>query len=62
MNNADLKNLIHKQKLNFSLDQEFYVNQDIFELDVKNINSKHNSKDFFLISVHFIYYFISRTT
>ena len=37
MNNADLKTLIHKQKLNFSLDQEFYINQDIFDLDIKNI-------------------------
>ena len=62
MNNADLKNLIHKQKLNFSLDQEFYVNQDIFELDVKNIFSKQwvfvghvsriqNHGDYFLFNI-----------
>ena len=62
MNNADLKTLIHKQKLNFSLDQEFYVNQDIFDLDIKNIFSKqwvfvgHTSRipkhgDFFLFNI-----------
>ena len=40
MNNTDLKHLIQKQKRNFSLDQEFYINQHIFDLDVKNIFSK----------------------
>ena len=62
MNNTDLKNLIHKQKLNFSLDQEFYVNQDIFDLDIKNIFSKQwvfvghisripNLGDYFLFNI-----------
>ena len=62
MNNADLKNLIHKQKLNFSLDQEFYVNQHIFDLDIKNIFSKQwvfvghisripNHGDYFLFNI-----------
>ena len=62
MNNTDLKNLIHKQKLNFSLDQEFYVNQDIFDLDIKNIFSKQwvfvghisripNHGDYFLFNI-----------
>ena len=37
MNKTDLKNLIQKQKSNFTLDQEFYVNEDIFDLDIKNI-------------------------
>ena len=40
MNKTDLKNLIQKQKSNFTLDQEFYVNQDIFDIDIKNIFSK----------------------
>ena len=37
MNNSELKTLIKKQKTNYSLDQEFYVSQQIFDLDVKNI-------------------------
>ena len=37
MNKTDLKNLIQKQKSNFTLDQEFYVNEDIFDLDIKKI-------------------------
>ena len=28
MNNTDLKHLIQKQKSNFSLDQEFYINPE----------------------------------
>ena len=40
MNNSELKTLIKKQKTNYSLDQEFYVSQHIFDLDVKNIFSK----------------------
>ena len=62
MNNADLKTLIHKQKPNFSLDQEFYINQDIFDLDIKNIFSKQwvfvghisripNHGDYFLFNI-----------
>ena len=62
MNNDYLKKLIHKQKLNFSLDQEFYVNQHIFDLDIKNIFSKQwvfvghiaripNYGDYFLFNI-----------
>ena len=62
MNNTDIKNLIRKQKLNFSLDQEFYTNQDIFDLDIKNIFSKQwvfvghisripNYGDYFLFNI-----------
>ncbi len=37
MNNVDLKKLIKQQKPNFTLDQEFYVDEYIFDLDIKNI-------------------------
>ena len=40
MNNDILKNLIKKQKSNYTLDQEFYVDDYIFDLDIKNIFSK----------------------
>ena len=62
MNKTDLKNLIQKQKSNFTLDQEFYVNEDIFDLDIKNIFSKQwvfvghvsripNYGDYFLFNI-----------
>ena len=62
MNNSDLKHLIQKQKSNFSLDQEFYINQHIFDLDIKNIFSKQwvfvghvsripNYGDYFLFNI-----------
>ena len=62
MNNSDLKTLIKKQKTNYSLDQEFYVSQHIFDLDVKNIFSKQwvfvghisripNYGDYFLFNI-----------
>ena len=62
MNNTDLKKLISKQKLNYPLDQEFYVNDHIFDLDIKNIFSKqwvfvgHTSRipnhgDYFLFNI-----------
>ena len=62
MNKDYLKKLIHKQKLNFSLDQEFYVNQHVFDLDIKNIFSKQwvfvghisrilNHGDYFLFNI-----------
>ena len=62
MNNDNLKNLIKKQKSNFTLDQEFYVDDYIFNLDIKNIFSKqwvfvgHTSRipkhgDFFLFNI-----------
>jgi Rieske 2Fe-2S family protein len=62
MNNTDLKHLIQKQKSNFSLDQEFYINQHIFDLDIKNIFSKQwvfvghvsripNYGDYFLFNI-----------
>ena len=34
MNNDNLKNLIKKQKSNYTLDQEFYVDDYIFNLDI----------------------------
>ena len=40
MKKTDLVNLIKRQKPNYSLDQAFYVDEDIFELDIKNIFSK----------------------
>ena len=62
MNNSELKKLIKKQKTNYSLDQEFYVSQHIFDLDVKNIFSKQwvfvghisripNYGDYFLFNI-----------
>ena len=40
MKKKEIKNLIRKQKIDHTLDQEFYVNDEIFELDIKNIFSK----------------------
>ena len=40
MNNVDLKNLIKQQKENYTLDQAFYTDDYIFDLDIKNIFSK----------------------
>ena len=62
MNNVDLKNLIRSQKTNYTLDQEFYVNDHIFDLDIKNIFSKQwvfvghisripNYGDYFLFNI-----------
>ena len=62
MNNSELKTLIKKQKTNYSLDQEFYVSQHIFDLDLKNIFSKQwvfvghisripNYGDYFLFNI-----------
>ena len=33
MDSLEIKNLIKKQKINHSLDQEFYINDDIFDLE-----------------------------
>ena len=62
MNNVDLKNLIKNQKPNYTLDQAFYVDDYIFELDIKNIFSKQwvfvghvsripNYGDYFLFNI-----------
>jgi len=62
MNNVDLKNLIKQQKKNYTLDQAFYTNDYIFDLDIKNIFSKqwvfvgHTSRipkhgDYFLFNI-----------
>ena len=40
MNNNELKTLIRSQKPNHTLDQKFYTDNKIFELDLKNIFSK----------------------
>ena len=40
MNNKELQTLIKSQKANHTLDQKFYIDDDIFELDLKNIFSK----------------------
>ena len=37
MNNVDLIKLIKNQKANFTLDQAFYADDYIFDLDVKNL-------------------------
>ena len=37
MKKTKLKNLINQQKINHTLDQEFYTNDDIFDIDLKNI-------------------------
>ena len=34
MKKDEIKTLIKKQKINHTLDQQFYINDDIFELDV----------------------------
>jgi len=62
MNNNELKTLIRSQKPNHTLDQKFYTNDDIFELDLKNIFSKQwvfvghatripNQGDYFLFEI-----------
>ena len=62
MNNIQIKGLIKHQKINYSLDQLFYVNDKIFELDLKNIFSKQwvfvghasripNFGDYFLFNI-----------
>ena len=62
MNNVDLKKLIRNQKPNYTLDQAFYVNDYIFDLDIKNIFSKQwvfvghisripNHGDYFLFNI-----------
>ena len=62
MNNIQIKDLIKQQKIDYSLDQPFYVNDIIFELDLKNIFSKqwvfvgHTSRipnfgDYFLFNI-----------
>ena len=33
MDNTQIKSLIKSQKDNYSLDQEFYTNDDIFKID-----------------------------
>ena len=37
MDNTQIKSLIKSQKDNYSLDQEFYTNDDIFKIDLENI-------------------------
>ena len=62
MNNVDLIKLIKNQKANLTLDQAFYVDDYIFDLDVKNIFSKQwvfvghvsgipNYGDYFLFNI-----------
>ena len=62
MNNIQIKDLIKHQKINHSLDRPFYVNDKIFDLDIKNIFSKqwvfvgHTSRipnigDYFLFDI-----------
>ncbi len=62
MDNQDIKSLIKNQKSNHSLDREFYVDDDIFQLDIKNIFFKQwvfvghvsripNYGDYFLFNV-----------
>ena len=40
MKKKEIKNLITKQKINHTLDQQFYINDDIFDLDIQNIFNK----------------------
>ena len=62
MKNIEIKNLLKKQKNNLTLDQPFYVNDEIFKLDLKNIFSKQwvfvghysripNIGDYFLFNI-----------
>ena len=62
MKKAEIKNLIRKQKINHTLDQEFYINDHIFDLDIQNIFSKQwvfvghvsripNFGDYFLFNI-----------
>jgi Rieske 2Fe-2S family protein len=62
VNNIQIKDLIKHQKINHSLDRPFYVNDKIFDLDIKNIFSKqwvfvgHTSRipnigDYFLFDI-----------
>ena len=62
MENNEIKDLINKQKDNHSLDQAFYVDDKIFDLDLKNIFSKQwvfvghisripNFGDYFLFNI-----------
>ena len=37
MKKKEIKNLITKQKINHTLDQLYYINDDIFDLDVNHI-------------------------
>jgi Rieske 2Fe-2S family protein len=62
MNNIQIKDLIKQQKKNYTLDQPFYIDDKIFELDLKNIFSKQwvfvghasripNFGDYFLFNI-----------
>ncbi len=62
MKKTKLKNLINQQKINHTLDQEFYTNDDIFDIDLKNIFYKQwvfvghisripNYGDYFLFNI-----------
>ena len=62
MNNNEFKILIRSQKPNHTLDQKFYTDDEIFELDLKNIFSKQwvfvghvtripNQGDYFLFEI-----------
>ena len=62
MKKTKLKNLINQQKINHTLDQEFYINDDIFDIDLKNIFYKQwvfvghisripNYGDYFLFNI-----------
>jgi len=64
MDNTQIKSLIKSQKDNYSLDQEFYTNDDIFKIDLENIFFKqwvfvgHTSRipnvgDYFLFEIGF---------
>ena len=64
MDNIQIKSLIKSQKNNYSLDQEFYTNDNIFKIDLENIFFKqwvfvgHISRipdvgDYFLFEIGF---------
>ena len=36
MEKTEIKSLIKKQKLNYTLDQQFYVDNDIFKKEISN--------------------------
>ena len=40
MENSQIKSLINHQKSNYTLDQQFYIDDKIFKLDLENILEK----------------------
>ena len=62
MENSQIKSLINHQKSNYTLDQQFYIDDKIFKLDLENIFFKqwvfvgHTSRipnvgDYFLFNI-----------